>query len=235
MRVLITRPAEDAEALGQALTRLGHEVLAAPLLEIEQVRGADLNLAGVQALVVTSANGVRAFAARSLVRTLAVYCVGDATARQARELGFQTVESANGDVCALARLVTEKCAPGDGALLHPAGSRLAGDLAARVHRAGFEYRRAVLYSATRATALPRTAHAALVAGHVDGVVLFSPRTGQTFARLVDLAGVGKHLKAVNAYCLSPAVASTIDTLSWQTVCVAAHPDQASLLALLDTC
>jgi len=165
---------------------------------------------------------------------LPALCVGDATAREALALGFETVKSAAGDVGALAALATQELDPAAGALLHPAGSKVAGDLAAMVQTAGFTYRREVLYQAIKADSLPVDALQALTAGEVDAVVLYSPRTGAAFARLVDKAAVAEHLKIVSAYCLSDAVADRIQDLAWRNIYIAAQPDQASLLALLDT-
>ena len=103
MRLLVTRPAEDAAPLAALLEEKGHEVTLEPLLTIEPVDNAVLDFEGVQALLITSANGVRAFAERNAERDLPVLAVGDASASVARELGFTNVESATGDVAALAR------------------------------------------------------------------------------------------------------------------------------------
>lgn len=232
MRILVTRPREDSHQLMAELDRLGHEAIPAPLLEIHLLAGDDLDLAGVQAVLLTSANGARAFAGRSEERDLPALCVGNATAREALALGFETVKSAAGDVQALAQLVAETLQPDDGVLLHPAGSRVAGDLAGLVEAQGFTYRREILYDAIKAETLPDMAVSALQGGNVDGVVFFSPRTGAAFAHLVDKAELCEHLRSAIAFCLSPAVADEIDALPWRAVHVAEKPDQASLLALL---
>jgi len=233
MRVLVTRPSEDSKPLIAQLEKSGHQAVSAPLLDIRFLNGEDLDVGGVQALLLTSANGARAFAARSSDRNLPALCVGDATAREALALGFETVKSASGDVVALAKLAAEQADPSLGKLLHPAGSRVAGDLAGLVQEAGFGYRREVLYEATKAADLPLAAREVLAAGDVEGVLLFSPRTGAAFARLIDKARLREHLTSIDAYCLSNAVAETIKELPWRTVHIAARPDQASLLALLD--
>src|SRR5438874_13037474 len=67
MRLLLTRPRDDAEPLANSLKLRGHEPIIAPLMEIRFVPGAEIPLTGAQGLIVTSANAVRAFAARSKV------------------------------------------------------------------------------------------------------------------------------------------------------------------------
>ena len=84
-----------AESLG------GVESLIEPVIDIHPLNDVQLpNLDKMQALLLTSANGVRAFAERQAgaLPDLPVFCVGDATARAARAAGFGNVESAGGDV-----------------------------------------------------------------------------------------------------------------------------------------
>src|SRR5215472_17754964 len=101
MRALVTRPREASEALAAALASRGVEAIIEPLIEVHY-RQAALRLAGVQAIMCTSANGVRAFARSSDERRLPVFAVGEATAARARAEGFTTVWSAGGDVADLA-------------------------------------------------------------------------------------------------------------------------------------
>ena len=58
-----------------------------------------------------AANGARALARATQRRDLPVLAVGDATARAAREAGFESVTSAGGDVGDLAPLAAARCAP----------------------------------------------------------------------------------------------------------------------------
>jgi uroporphyrinogen-III synthase len=233
MRLLITRPAEDAEPLAAALRERGIDSLIEPLMIVADAAGPPPELAGVQALLVTSANGARAIARRMRERSLPVLAVGDASAAAARRLGFKSVNSAAGDVAALARLVRAELDPRNGALLHVAGSRTAGDLAGELKRAGFDYRRLVLYEARPADRLSAAAVAALEGGGVDGVLLFSPRTAATFAALAAKAGVAGACRRLVAYCLSQAVADELAGLAWREVVVAAAPNQDSLIAAIE--
>lgn len=237
MRLLITRPAEDAEPLARHLSALGHAVQIESMLDMVWLDGPAPVLDDVQALLFTSANGVRAFVRRTDRRDRPVYAVGDATARAARKAGFETVESASGDVYALDALVAERCRPDAGVLLHVAGTALAGDLAGMLADKGFSVRRDTMYEARPSAVLGGGTIAALAEGGMDAVLIFSPRTARSFVRLVHEAGLLDHCRTVDVLCLSPAVAEaarTCDTeqVPWRSVQVAERPDQDSLLALL---
>jgi uroporphyrinogen-III synthase len=233
MRILITRPRDDAMRLAQRLTAAGHDVLCEPMLEIRFLVGAELDLTGAQAILFTSANGVRAFAAASPRRDMAVFAVGDSTAAAARDAGFGDVESAGGAVDDLARLVRERLRPEDGPVLHVSGRDVAGDLSGRLSQAGFTVRRAVLYAADGATSLSSAAGDALRSGSVDAAVFYSARTAATFRRLVEQADLTSALAKMSAYGLSPAALEPIRSLAWARQAAAAHPDESELLTLIE--
>lgn len=237
MRLLITRPKEDAEPLAKLLRDKGHEPVLFPLLTIKPESEGVGQLktfkeADVQALLVTSANGMRHFARADKRRNFKIMAVGDATGDAAREAGFKEIECATGDVDGLAKLVKEKCDPKKGTLLHVAGSRLAGDLKGMLEKDGFTYARVVLYSADKTTELSLTLKQEIKAGKIDGVLLYSPRTSTAFADLARKGGVQGDLKKMSAYCLSDAVAKNLEGLTFKEVKTAKTPDQAALLSLL---
>ena len=110
MRVVVTRPAAETTELAALLRRLGHEPIVCPLLDIRRVP-AQLDLAGVQALVFTSGAGIRAVADLTPERGIPLITVGDASAEIARTLGFRAVTSAAGDGAALAEMVRTRLDP----------------------------------------------------------------------------------------------------------------------------
>ena len=223
---MITRPLEDAEPLAKELAALSIDTVIEPLLSIEIAAGSP-DLTGVQALLLTSANGVRAFAQSSDERQLPAYAVGDASARAAREAGFETVISASGDVDALAGLVGQRLRPEDGALLHIAGTKVAGDLAGFLGKAGYDYRRLQLYHAAKAAALSPEALRAIKDRDIDGVLLYSPRTAESFVNLSTQAGAD--CRYLTAFCLSAAVANRAKAIEWERIVIADTPDQAALI------
>ena len=210
-----------------------------PLLTIGPVKGAKIDFTGVQAVLLTSSNGARALAARETGesaggwRHLPVFAVGEATANGAREAGCRRVSSAGGDVDALAKLVAERLEPEGGALLHIAGTHVAGDLAGSLATAGFTVRRAVIYEAREADRISPGLIAMFGAGGIDVALFFSPRTAKSFVTLALEAGMAPACEGVTALCLSAAVAREAKAIAWNEVRVASRPDLDGLLALID--
>ena len=231
--VLVTRPKEDAEALIAQLEYRNLNPLLEPMLSIQVFEGPAPDLVSVQGLLFTSANGVRAFCARGGGRSCPVFAVGDATAREAEARGFDAVESAAGNVEDLCRLVQMRCQPGDGALFHPAGSAIAGDLGAALGRAGFEYRREALYAAEKTRKLSQRCLEEFYSKRVKCALFYSPRTAQSFGALALGAGIVDECKQVSALCLSEAVALAAGNLPWGGLVIADTPSQDALLAALD--
>ena len=233
MRLLITRPQGDADALATLLRERGYNVLLAPLLKVEFLNAQAIPLDGAAALIFTSANGVRAFIAATERRDLPCYAVGDRTATALSEAGFQNVVSAAGDVDSLAKLILAQRKPEMGRLLHIAGSDVAGDLAGVLSEAGFQIERVVLYK-TAAQELDMASRNALRARALDGVLLFSPRTAHAFADQIEAASLQATLTGVTAWCLSAAVAHALGNLPFKRIAVAEVPTQDALLRLIDT-
>ncbi len=233
MRLLVTRPIDDAEPLAERLHAMGHTILLAPVLEIQILAGIPLPLEGVQAVLATSANGVRAFAHASHRRDLPLFAVGPATARAARAAGFGTVErGSGGDAPALAAHIVARLSPANGSLLHAAGNVVRGDFQTTLEAHGFRVRRVVLYRAEPVARLDDGAEQAIGAGGLDGVLLHSPRSAREFVRLVAQARLSGACAELTAYCLSHEVAKASTAVAWRTVHIAARPDQEALLALL---
>ena len=223
-RLWITRTSPGADDTAVRLRALGFEPIVAPVLEVRFVP-ADIDLSDVGALAFTSANGVRAFAAASDARGLPTFTVGDATGRAARLAGFRDVISASADVGGLAATLTSDARDIHGSVLHPGAAEQAGDLVGALLRAGLGARAVTLYE-TVAKAVPAELMAEV--GSLHGVLVYSPRAGR---RLADLLSATQ-APALNAYCLSPAVAASLRGLDIGPVVTAALPDEDALLSLL---
>ena len=228
MRILVTRPQEDGEEIAAKLRAMGHAPLLAPLLATHFADGPEPDFTGIQAILLTSANGVRALVRRTSRRDLPIFAVGPQTTEEAQQAGFQDVRNANGDAKALAEATPGWTMPDKGALMHVCGAEAPGTLGEALIARGFTVCRAVLYAVHAADRLPPEAEDALKEQTLDGALFFSPRSARVFC---DLA-VGQKLQGLTAYCISPVTAKALENSGFSKISVAAQPNQAALLALL---
>lgn len=230
MRVLVTRPIDDANETAALLRQRGHDAIVAPLLEVRYHDGHPLHVDDVQALLVTSANGARAFARRTSRRDVPVFAIGSQTAQAARDAGFSDVRNADGNADTLAQTVLAAARPQDGPLLHATGAEAEGRLAAVLTTAGFTVRTEILYDVPAVAALPQTAREAFPA--LDAVLIFSARSAQAFVDGVTRAGLASATAHLVAVAISAAAAKPLSALKLHEVRIAPHPNQASVLDAL---
>jgi uroporphyrinogen-III synthase len=233
MQALVTRPREEAQGLAAALALRGVGAVVEPMMEVQYCAAAALDLTTVQAILCTSANGVRALARATGERGLPLLAVGEATAARARAEGFTAVASAGGAVPDLVRLAAARLQPEDGRLLHVAGNVVAGDLVGALRTHGFVIERKVLYEARPAEALSASAVRTLRCRAIDFALFFSPRTAAIFVQLANRAGVAACCRTTTALSISPAADAALADLSWRDRRVAERPIQSALLDALD--
>jgi uroporphyrinogen-III synthase len=233
MRVLLTRPLAESEQLAALLRSRGHDPVLSPVMEIRFLEGPPLTLDGIQAIVVTSANGIDALARRTFVRDVPVFAVGPQTAQAARAAGFANVEQGGGDSAALTEAVRGSAHPNRGALLLAAGRERRGDVENKLVAASFTVRVEELYEAVEILQLSAAAAEALSAGAIDALMLFSPRSGRLFLQQILAAKLGPTCERVIALCISAATAAELGALNFAAWRIARRPDRQGMLQLLD--
>jgi uroporphyrinogen-III synthase len=260
MAILVTRPQPDNEATGANLRARGFDVLLAPMLRFEPVALPDDSAADYSAIIVTSANALRAIGPRLAGRRLLdlpLFAVGERTASAARRAGFAKVISANGNAADLRELVLAKISnkSKDNAkektkdkakektkdrklravrsVLYLAGADLSRDLAGELGEHGLSVVTWTTYRMVASSELPRETCDAIVANQVEAVLHYSVRSARAFLDAVRSAGVEISALAVQQCCISATVASILREAGAAQVTVASSPDENSLLGVLD--
>ena len=233
MRILLTRPENDAARTAAALRARGHDTIVAPLLTIEIVPDADLGTGPWAAILVTSANAVRAIVGHKRgdeLRGLPVFTVGAHSAQDMRGAGFAEVTSADGTVEDLAKLAAARMPPG-ARFLYLAGEERSGDLAGALRAQAFTVNTALVYRAVAAEQLPPHAIAALAVG-IDAVLHFSRRSAEAYVNAARHSGLTEAAVTKPAHiCLSERIAAPLSAAGAVRIRVAAQPDEAAMIAL----
>jgi uroporphyrinogen-III synthase len=236
MRLLVTRPEPDALKLRALLEEHGHQATVEPLLQVSFDDADPIDLEGVQALIATSRNALRALKSHpelAEARQLPLFAVGEATAKEARALGFEVVVTGAGTAQELVVHIVSALDPAAGLLLHLAGDALAGDLKGALEEHGFRMLQPQVYRMLPARALSEDTVEQLAMGEIDGVILLSPRTAQVYAALMRKQGLASVARKVMHFCLSPAVARALEPLGTVRVQIADTPRLGEVVALID--
>lgn len=233
MQVLLTRPFSEGKRLAALLQNRGHQAVLSPVMKVCFLDGPPLAVEGIQAILLTSANGACALARRTSVRDVPIFAVGPQTSEAARAGGFANVQDAGGDSAGLVEAVCRSARPQHGALLLAAGRERRGDVESKLAGAAFTVRVEELYDAVEIPRLSAAAAKALAEGGIDAVMLFSPRTAKLFVRQLQSATLEGECKRIIALCISDATAAALPPFQFASCHVARRPDREGMLQLLD--
>ncbi len=234
MRLLVTRPEADALAFADELRALGHEPVLQPLIEFRSLEFDIGALHAAKAIVITSGNSLRALEETGDIKNVAavpLYCVGEQTARRAREIGFQTVQAVAGTAEELAGKIIAD-AQRDGPLVHITGEHQAFDMHGALSRQGLPVQTVHVYSMEACRELSPSVDSMLKAGGIDGVILMSPRTADIYVSLCHRHGNLNSAKTLSYFCLSENVAAKLASLEPHHVRISGKPSRKALLDLL---
>jgi uroporphyrinogen-III synthase len=239
MAILVTRPLPDGETTAAALRAKGFEVLLAPMLRFEPVAFHDDGDTRYGAVIVTSANALRAIETRlhdSPLLKLPLFAVGEHTAAAARGCGFANVISANSDAAGLRERISAsvkaKALKKTSPLLYLAGADLARDLPGELGERGFTVVTQTTYRMVAVRNLPQETREAFAGDKVEAVLHYSRRSARAFIDAVRAAGVEVSALALPQYCLSGGIATVLRDAGAVRVVAAATPDENALFAAL---
>ncbi len=216
LRALVTRPREEAKSLIAALAIRALEALVEPLMEIHWRTPETFDLDGVQAILCTSANGVRALARVSGERRAPLFAVGDATAALRAPKVSTMLRAPRGTSAISPAWQRHGCGRKRDCCCMWQETSLQAILSACCAHKDLPSRDVFSTEARAAVALSPAAVDSLRAGDIAFALFFSPRTAAIFARLADVAGVTECCAKVIALSISvgadaalakPAVAS----------------------------
>jgi uroporphyrinogen III methyltransferase / synthase len=89
VKVVVTRPREQADELARRIEELGHEVVVEPLIEIEPVGPDEIDVEGYDWILVTSPNGARELGRRMRGLPTRIAAIGPGTAAALRAEGLE--------------------------------------------------------------------------------------------------------------------------------------------------
>jgi len=241
MAILVTRPLPDGETTVVALRAKGFDALLAPMLRFEPIAFHDDRDVKYGAVIVTSANALRAIETSlqdSPLLKLPLFAVGERTAQAARAAGFANVISADSDASGLRdrilASVKAKALKKTNPLLYLAGADLARDLPGELGERGFTVVTQTTYRMVPVAHLPEETRNAFAADKLEAVLHYSRRSARAFIEAARAAGVEISALSLPQYCLSPGIATVLRDAGAAQVIVASSPDESALFGALES-
>jgi uroporphyrinogen-III synthase len=225
MRVLVTRPTEQAFRTVKRVLALGHQPVLAPVLEIVPT-GAAIPDGVFDFVIATSAQAFAGWTPLPALREVPIACVGEKTAEAARMLGF-TVEI----TAPRANILAERLTVGNGpkSVLYLAGRERKPLLEDCLRAAGWRLDIAETYEARPVAVWPPEVATSLNRGEIDAVLHYSPRSAALALGVIGCETASR----LSHYCLSPEIAAVCRVSApVERIFTALQPDEAALMTLL---
>jgi uroporphyrinogen III methyltransferase/synthase len=246
-RVLVTRSAEQAPELAQALAGAGAQPVVVPLIELRPAQPGPLDealagLADYDALVFTSANAVRFTALRMRARGIAaqaaraVVCVGPRTALAAAAAGLAVDHSPphRFDAEGLLEEIVAALPPAGRRFLLPV-SELAGDALPRgLRAAGAHVDAPVAYRNVAAAVDVPALRNALACGELDVLTFASPSAVHRFAALLDDSSRAA-ARRCRVAAIGPVTAEALQEVGLPATVIASRAGVPGLVAAVAGC
>ena len=148
MHILLTRPIEDSSEIILKFQSLGHQVSHLPLLSVNKVNYGEINFSDYKGIIFTSANAIKFLDIKKIEKKMLCFCVGSATEKKARGVGFQNVIAAGGNVENLKELILQNFDKKDGKLIYISGEIVSVDLDNQLEEEGYNIKRVINYRAS---------------------------------------------------------------------------------------
>ncbi|HEV7310529.1 uroporphyrinogen-III synthase [Ensifer sp.] len=237
MRVLVTRPLPAAETTARRLQAAGHQPVLLPMMQATHLPAAAEAALKAEhtAIVLTSAEALRVLASLGDGLkdhlTKPCFCVGEATARAAKALGFTDIRTGQGTGEALAEMIAATIAtPVKRPLLYLAGTPRSEALEKTLSQSGIDHDAVDCYRMDPIPYRPSAFHDAIRSGPFDRVLVYSRATARRLSDLLSEAGLAAPSFASRYLCLSAEIAEALPGSAVREI--AARPDEDSLIRLL---
>ena len=217
MHILLTRPLEDSSEMILKFQSLGHQVSNLPLLSIDKVNYAQTNFSDFKGIIFTSANAVKFLDSKNIDKNLLCFCVGSATEKKARSVGFQSVFAADGNVENLKELVFQNFDQKDGKLIYVSGETISVDLDRQLINEGYNVERIVNYRTAHNQKFDENFVRELKFNIPDMVYVYSQNSASSFLNFIKIHQSESLWMNTNLMCIGEKTSSILNEIKWKKI------------------
>ena len=217
MHILLTRPLEDCSEMIVKFKSLGHQVSHLPLLNIDKVNYEEINFSEYKGIIFTSANAVKFLEYKKIDKKILCFCVGIATEKKARSIGFQNVIAAEGNVENLKELVLQNFDKKNGKLIYISGETISVDLDQQLVGEGYNIKRIVNYRTTHNQNFDENFVKELKLNMPDMVYVYSQNSALSFLNFIKIHQSESLWMDTNLMCISEKTSSILNEIKWKKI------------------
>jgi uroporphyrinogen-III synthase len=212
MHILLTRPLEDCSEMIVKFKSLGYQVSHLPLLNIDKVNYDEINFSEYKGIIFTSANAVKFLEHRKIDKQILCFCVGIA-----RNIGFQNVIAAEGNVENLKELVLQNFDKKNGKLIYISGETISVDLDQQLVGEGYNIKRIVNYRTTHNQNFDENFVKELKLNMPDMVYVYSQNSALSFLNFIKFHQSESLWMDTNLMCISEKTSSILNEIKWKKI------------------
>ena len=217
MHILLTRPFEDCSEMILKFQSLGNKVSHLPLLRIDKVNYDETALLDLKGIIFTSANAVKFLDVKKINKKLLCFCVGNATEKKARAVGFQNVISAEGNVENLKELILQNFDQKDGKMIYVSGETISVDLDQQLLKEGYNIKRIINYRTVHNENFNIKFVKELKLNMPDIVYVYSQNSALNFIKFIKLYQSESLWMNTNLMCIGEKTSAILNEIKWKKI------------------
>ena len=217
MHILLTRPLEDCSEIILRFKTLGHQVSHLPLLRIDRIKYNDINFSEFKGIIFTSANAVKFLEVTTIDKKILCFCVGNATEKKARSVGFQNVIAAEGNVENLKELILQNFDQNYGKLIYISGETISSDLEGQLLRKGYNIKRVINYQSNHNLKFDNDFIEKLKNNIPDMVYVYSQNSALSFLNFIKIYQSQDLWMNTNLMCMGEKTSTILNEIKWKKI------------------
>ncbi len=217
MHILLTRPLEDCSEMILKFRSLGHQVSHLPLINVEPLKYEEIKFSDYKSIIFTSTNAIKFLDFKRIDKKLLCFCVGSATEKKARSVGFQNVISAEGNVNNLKELILQNFDPKDGKLIYVSGEIISFDLDQQLLKQGYSIQRIVNYKTNHNKKFDENFVKELKLKIPDMVYIYSQNSASSFLSFIKIYQFESLWMNTNLMCIGEKTSSILNEIKWKKI------------------
>jgi uroporphyrinogen-III synthase len=217
MHILLTRPLEDCSEMIVKFKSLGNQVSHLPLLRIDKVNYEQINFSDFKGIIFTSANAIKFLNLRDINKNILCFCVGSATEKKARSVGFQNVFAAEGNVENLKELLLQNFKQKDGSLIYISGETISIDLDQQLLKEGYNIKRIINYKTSHNQNFDDGFVKQLKLNMPDMVYVYSQNSASSLLNFIKMYQLESLWMDSNLMCIGEKTSSILNEIKWKKI------------------